>query len=136
MIGAIAPVPFYFLARRFPLSIARYVNIPVFLAGLGAIPPANGINYASWCIVGFIFNYLVRRYHLRWWMRYNYILSAGLDAGVALSLIIIFFTLQLPKGGVNVNWWGNTVWMNTADANGIPMLVPEEGGIFGPSEWK
>jgi len=26
----------------------------------------------------------------------------------------IFFTLQLPKGGLSVNWWGNTVFMNSA----------------------
>ena len=41
-------------------------------------------------------------------MRYNYILSAALDAGVALSVIIIFFTVQYPKGGFELNWWGNT----------------------------
>jgi hypothetical protein len=41
-------------------------------------------------------------------MRYNYILSAALDAGVALSVIVIFFCVQYPKGGVEVNWWGNS----------------------------
>jgi hypothetical protein len=41
-------------------------------------------------------------------MRYNYILSAALDAGVALSMVLIFFVLQYPKGGFTINWWGNT----------------------------
>jgi hypothetical protein len=107
-VGAIAPVPFYVLARRFPLSIWRYINVPVFFAGVSSIPPGSGINYASWSIVGFIFNYCIRRFHFRWWMRYNYILSAALDAGVALSMVLIFFTVQYPKGGFEINWWGNT----------------------------
>jgi hypothetical protein len=72
------------------------------------MPPATGINYASWGIVGFIFNYFIRRHHFRWWMRYNYILSAALDAGVALSVILVFFSVQFPKGGFTINWWGNT----------------------------
>jgi hypothetical protein len=135
LVGCFAPIPFYFLARRFPLSYWRYVNIPVFFAGIGAIPPGTGINYASWALTGFIFNFVIRRNHFRWWMRYNYILSAALGAGVAISAIVIFFTVQYPKGGFNVNWWGNDAWQNTADALGTPMYVLNPGETFGPSSW-
>ena len=106
--GALLPIPCYFLARRFPLSFWRYINIPVGFAGVGAIPPATGVNYASWGLVGFIFNYLIRRFRFAWWMRYNYILSAALDAGVAIGMIVIFFTVRFPKGGFEIEWWGNT----------------------------
>ncbi|EAU93222.2 glutathione transporter [Coprinopsis cinerea okayama7 len=135
LVGAILPIPFYFLARRFPLSIWRYINIPIFFASLGAMPPASGINYISWALTGFIFNYVIRRFHFRWWMRYNYILSAALDAGLGIGMIIVFFTLQMPKGGVQLNWWGNEVWLNTADANGVPLRTLAEGEIIGPSSW-
>ena len=134
-IGAVLPIPFYYLARRFPLSYWRYINIPVLFAGIGFIPPASGINYVSWFVVGFIFQWFMRRYHFRWWMRYNYILAAGLDAGVAVGILFIFFFLQLPKGGITLNWWGNTVWQNTADALGTPFRVMPLGQIFGPSKW-
>lgn len=129
--GAIAPIPFYFLAKRYPLSFWRYVNMPVFFAGVGAMPPASGINYASWVLTGFIFNYCIRRFHFRWWMRYNYILSAALDAGVAIAMVVIFFTLTLPKD-VWISWWGNDVWMNTFDAMGMPAILLEPGQTFGP----
>lgn len=33
----------------------RYINVPVLLNGASYIPPATGINYSSWFIVGFIF---------------------------------------------------------------------------------
>lgn len=68
-------------------------------------------------------------------MRYNYILSAALDAGTILSAIIIFFFLYLPKGGIEFNWWGNTVWQNTFDAIGMPALTVSPGDIFGPRTW-
>jgi len=135
-VGAVAPIPLYFLARRYPLSFWRYVNVPILFAGLSAIPPASGINFISWALTGFIFNYCIRRFHFRWWMRNNYILSAALDGGVALSMTAIFFTLQVWKtGGVNLNWWGNNVWLNTADANGTPFKPLPATGFIGPSKW-
>ena len=67
-------------------------------------------------------------------------LSAGLDSGLAISTIIVFFCLQFPKNGtIGANsiqtWWGNTVYTNTADWNGTPLLPPPPSGTFGPAVW-
>ena len=64
------------------------------------------------------------------------VLSAALDSGVAVSTIIIFFTLQYPaKGTIGLNtiqaWWGNTVALNTADGNKLPLWQAPENGTFG-----
>jgi len=68
----------------------------------------SGINFSSWITCGFIFNYVIRHFDLTWWMRYNYILATALDAGTAISALMIFFTLTLPKrAGIELNWWGN-----------------------------
>ncbi|KAJ7194594.1 OPT oligopeptide transporter [Mycena pura] len=132
LVGALLPIPFYFLARRYPRSSWRYVNIPVFFGSVGAIPAASAYNYAAWGLVGFLFNFVIRRRHFRWWMRYNYILSAALDAGVALSIIVVFFAVQYR--GTTLSWFGNNVWQNTNDANGVPLLISETG-TFGPAVW-
>ncbi|KAJ7163826.1 OPT oligopeptide transporter, partial [Mycena crocata] len=131
-LGLLAPIPFYFLARRYPLSYFRYVNIPVFCGGVAAIPAASAYNYAAWASAGFIFCFFIRRRHFRWWMRYNYILSAALDAGVALATLLMFFTVVYRN--VNVDWIGNTIWLNTADAMGLSFRTPDTG-TFGPAEW-
>ena len=55
LIGAIAPIPFWLWQRRFPYTRLKFINLPVMLNGPTLAPPANGINYASWFIVGFIF---------------------------------------------------------------------------------
>ena len=82
---------------------------------------------------------------MRNWLRFSGwvpldVLSAGLDAGYTFGLFIIFFTLQYPKNGTIgldsiQKWWGNTVYMNTADNKGAPFKRPPEGGKFGPSSW-
>ena len=33
--------------------------------------------------------------------------------GTVLSLIFIFLTLQAPRGGISLGWWGNTVHMKS-----------------------
>lgn len=65
LIGAVLPVPFYYLARKYPLSYWRFVNVPVMFAGVGVMPPATGINFSAWFTVGAIFQYFMRRYHFR-----------------------------------------------------------------------
>ncbi|KAF8577861.1 OPT oligopeptide transporter [Ramaria rubella] len=132
LIGALLPIPFYFAARRWPQSLFKFVNMPVFFAGTAVMPPATGINLASWALVGFVFMYWIRRRHFRWWMRFNYILSAALDSSVAFGIMVIFLSLQLPKGGINLNWWGNTAWQNTRDAMGMPFLTLAPNQTFGP----
>jgi OPT oligopeptide transporter protein len=136
LIGAIVPIPFYFLARRYPRTFWRYINIPIMLMAANMVPPFNGVNYSSFIFVGIFFQWFMRRRHFRWWLRYNYPLAAGLDAGVIIGLFVIFFSLQLrSNGGINVNWWGNSVWQNTADAQLIPLKTLAKGERFGPSTW-
>lgn len=69
------------------------------------MPPARAVNYIGWLSVGLFFNFYVYRKYKSWWARHNYILSAGLDAGVAFMAILAYFTLQIRD--INgANWWG------------------------------
>jgi hypothetical protein len=68
------------------------------------------------------------------------ILSAGLDTGYGISILIIFFALQYPKNGINsqssvLTWWDNTVYTKTADYQGMPYKMIAEGETFGLSSW-
>ncbi|KAI0027591.1 OPT oligopeptide transporter protein-domain-containing protein, partial [Vararia minispora EC-137] len=123
VIGALLPIPFWLWQRRRPHSWIKYVSTPIVLNGVSFIPPSVGINFSSWFAVGFLFQYVVRKRHFAWWSKFNYITSAALDTGTVIALILIFFTLQFPRGGLAINWWGNTVFMNTADYRGEPLLA-------------
>jgi OPT family small oligopeptide transporter len=71
LIGAATPVITFFLQKRSHGGLLKYVNWPVIYTGTGLIPPATPTNYVSWCVVGFIFNYVIRRRHFSWWTKYN-----------------------------------------------------------------
>ena len=86
--------------------------------------------------------YVIRRRHFSWWAKYNYVLSAGLDSGVAIATIVIFFCLQYPQNGaIGINnvqtWWGNKGFQNTVEydpkAVAFKRLAP--GQTFGPTSW-
>ncbi|KAI3456584.1 hypothetical protein Pfo_013247 [Paulownia fortunei] len=106
LVGAVLPVPVWILSKVFPdKKWIPLINIPVISFGFAGMPPATPTNIASWIITGTIFNYFVFKYRKTWWQRYNYVLSAALDAGTALMGVLLFFAFQ--NEGKNVKWWGS-----------------------------
>lgn len=134
LLGAVSPIPFYFLVRKYPTSIFRFVHTPVMWKTVENLNYANGVSFANWFIAGFIFQYWLRKYRTGWWVRYNYLLSGGLEFGIVCCSIFIF-ALTIPKGGIQLNWWGNTVYINTADYQGVPVKILAPGETFGPKTW-
>ncbi|KAF8264675.1 OPT oligopeptide transporter protein-domain-containing protein [Lactarius quietus] len=140
LIGAVLPIIQWALFKRFNIRLLRYLNFPIIFSSLGFMPPATPINYVPWVLICFLFNYVIHRRHFGWWTKYNYILSSALDAGYTIGVAFIFFTLQYPRNG-NIglnsiqNWWGNTVYLNTADAKGTPLKIVSDGQTFGPQSW-
>ncbi|KAF8550793.1 hypothetical protein OG21DRAFT_369595 [Imleria badia] len=115
LIGAVCPLIAYMVHLKWPDSFIRYVNFPVIFSGPGAIAYASGLNYVAWAIVSFIFQYHIRRRHFSWWIKYNYVLSAALDTGLACAVILIFFILQYPK-----NW---TIGLTTVQGGGVILCL-------------
>lgn len=108
LIGAFLPVPFWALSKMFPeKKWIALINIPVISYGFAGMPPATPTNIASWLVTGTIFNYFVFRYRKRWWQKYNYVLSAALDAGTAFMGVLLFFAVQ--NSGKDLKWWGTDV---------------------------
>ncbi|KIK94588.1 hypothetical protein PAXRUDRAFT_827828 [Paxillus rubicundulus Ve08.2h10] len=139
LLGVVLPVIPWYLAKKYPNSFFHFVYMPLIVAG-SAIPPATAANYVPWAIIGFIFQRVIRRRHFSWWAKYNYVLAAALDSGVAIATILIFFCLRFPRNGtIGMNsiqsWWGNTVFTRTLDYEGAPMLTAPSGSTFGPPTW-
>ncbi|KAI3320748.1 OPT family small oligopeptide transporter [Xylariaceae sp. AK1471] len=133
--GAIAPVITWFLARRYPRSIARYINMPLVFGGSGWIPPATAYTYLCWGSIGFLFNYCIKRRFNGWWLQYNYTTSAALDCGLIISTIFIFFTLYLTSANAP-QWYGNYDVYETLDQRGLAIKsFVADGETFGPTRW-
>ncbi|CAG8895596.1 unnamed protein product [Penicillium nalgiovense] len=68
-------------------------------------------------------------------MQYNYVLSAGLDVGLALCTILIFLALNLTDTSFP-EWWGTRITRNTLDVEDKAIRNPiPTGQIFGPAKW-
>lgn len=106
LIGILAPLPVWVLCKMFPQQkYLRLIHMPIILSGAGSMFPARAVNFLCWGAVGIVFNLIVYSRNKGWWARHNYILSAGLDAGVAFMAILCYFTLQIRD--INgVRWWG------------------------------
>ncbi|MCO5596992.1 hypothetical protein L7F22_051064 [Adiantum nelumboides] len=103
--GATASVTVWLCHKAFPkIWWIPYINMPVLLGAIANMPPATSVNYLSWIIVGTVFNYFVFKYYKGWWKKYNYVLSAAMDAGVAFMAVAVYFSLQLPEA--EMRWWG------------------------------
>ncbi|CAD1810437.1 OPT family small oligopeptide transporter [Candida parapsilosis] len=136
IIGAVLPVISWLILKKYPNSIIKYLHWPVFFSGTGYIPPATPFNYTSYCLVGLFFGWWIKRKFFHWWTKYNYSLSAGLDIGLAWSLLIISLAMGLTQTDFP-SWWGNNVVNGTLDTqistNIRKRLAP--GETFGPSTW-
>lgn len=134
-LGAIVPVIFFLLSKKFPKSPIKYLMAPLIFGGAAAIPPATPLNYLSWGIVGFIFQKVIRQKYFGWWSRLNYLTSSALDLGLALSTIFIFVAFTV-NGVEAPKWWGNTIVRSTLDAQDAAVQkVVGVGEHFGPQVW-
>lgn len=119
-----------------PLSHLSWFEPAVFWAGAMQWTGGNNLSYATNGVyLSFIFMYYIKRRYEPWWAKYNYLIEAGLNMGVAISAIIQTFSLSFT--GVELSWWGNTVSTAGVDFrayNQNASLLPlPDAGYFGPS---
>lgn len=130
LIGAVLPIPFWLLMRKFPhVKWLKHIHFPIMLSATAYMPPTPPGNYPSWFLVGFLFNFILIRHARSWWKRYAYVFSAAMDCGVAVGVLIIFFLLQ--NNGIEFpTWWGS----GGSTGDGCPLSHANYSGII-PSHY-
>ncbi|KAK2971821.1 hypothetical protein RJ640_005947 [Escallonia rubra] len=125
--GAIGPVVVWILHKAFPKQEwIKLINLPVILGATAMMPPATTLNFNSWIFVGTIFGFFIFRYRKGWWQRYNYVLSAALDAGVAFMGVLLYFSLGMEE--ISISWWGSAgEHCPLASCSTAPGIVPADG---------
>ena len=69
LIGAVLPIPFYFLRKKF--GIFSYFHVPIFLLG-GTVWAPQNLSYMWPAVpIAYVFNYYIKRRFLGWWSKYN-----------------------------------------------------------------
>ncbi|CCH44459.1 Oligopeptide transporter [Wickerhamomyces ciferrii] len=132
IIGPVLSFCGWLLHRRWPDKIIGKFNAPIFFVGPGNIPPATPYNYGCYFVLSAFLNWLRNKWP-RWDAKYKFIMGAGVETGVAISVVVIFLCAQYPGG--KLSWWGNEVYKNTIDLKGSTYYKLPEGQTFGPDKW-
>ncbi|GAA5912995.1 hypothetical protein JCM6882_008892 [Rhodosporidiobolus microsporus] len=106
LIGFAVPVPFYILHRLYPKLRANLVITPLICYGLGYLNAGiNSQNFMA-IITAVLSQWYLRKYRSTWFRKYNYILSAALDAGIQIYVFITTFALAGGNGHTQTmpNW--------------------------------
>lgn len=102
ILGFVAPVPFYLLHRWKPTAGFQRINTSLFAACLyHAVWGATSGRMTS-IALAVATQYYVRKYHFRWYQRYNYILNAALEGGTQCAVLLLTFLVQ-GGAGVKLN---------------------------------
>ncbi|KAJ6496101.1 OPT-domain-containing protein [Mycena sanguinolenta] len=128
LIGAILPIPVYFLRKK--VKALEYVHIPVLLTGGLIWAPYSMANIWPAVPIGYFFNVFIKRRYIAWWSKYNYVTTTAFSAAIAICAIVIFFAIEWP--GVTINWSGNNRPFEGCDAMGCARLTVPDQGWFGP----
>ncbi|RDX62929.1 Oligopeptide transporter 4, partial [Mucuna pruriens] len=128
-IGALGPLVVWVLQKLFPKQEwMSLIHLPVLFGATGNMPPASTVNFNSWIIVGTIFNYFIFKYRKNWWQRYNYVLAAALDAGLAFMTVLLYFAVNME--GKNIDWWGTDEHCNLAKCPTAKGVVADGCPVF------
>ncbi|CAH2355444.1 oligopeptide transporter 2 [[Candida] railenensis] len=118
-----------------PRKWSRNFQPSIFIGGFMGFAPYNLSYSTGGLYLSYLFMVYIKKRYLTWWEKYNFILSSGLEAGMAFSGIIIFFAVQYHDK--SISWWGNNVSYEGIDGGNPPqsrLFAAEDApdGYFGP----
>ncbi|KAL2912259.1 OPT superfamily [Polyrhizophydium stewartii] len=104
LVGIILPFLPWLGNKVFPHPYWRFVHFPL----MAYLLPSGFYHSAltSFIIISFVFMNLLFTYQHAWWAKYNFVLSAALDAGSGIAVLIstlLAIKIVVPASSVNPN---------------------------------
>ncbi|KHC54333.1 OPT family small oligopeptide transporter [Candida albicans P75010] len=133
LIGFLLAFPCIAIKKYAPRKYVKYFEPSIVIGGFLKYAPYNLSYYIPGVYVSYAFMSYIKRKYEAWWQKYTYVLSTGLNAGIAFSSIIIFFAVMYHEK--DINWWGNTVMYSGVDyamTGWLNATVDAPDGYFGP----
>ena len=109
LLGLVAPVPFWLIHKYAPKLRLDYWNTAIIASAMAILDHGTHSALLLHYAVGFFSQLYLRKYRTNWFIKYNYVLSAGLDGGAAFINFILTFTV-FGAGGKVIPfppYWGN-----------------------------
>ncbi|KAH8101853.1 peptide transporter MTD1 [Cristinia sonorae] len=100
LIGLAVPIPFWIAHRFFPKIHAEKVVTPVLCWTLGYLSVGINSSVFTTFLLAVFSQYYLRRYRPRWFRKYNFLMSAGLDGGTQVMVFVYTFAVGGGSGKV------------------------------------
>ncbi|KAJ7706005.1 OPT oligopeptide transporter [Mycena rosella] len=102
IIGLFVPIPFYVLHRYFPKAHFDSVITPMICSEIGYLSGTFPSLFCTFLLCLFS-QYYLRKYHGRWFRKYNFLMSAALDGGTEVMTFVYSFAVG-GAGGKTINF--------------------------------
>lgn len=93
LLGFVVPLPFYILNKYRPHPFLSYINLSIILWYMGYLFVGINASILMYFLLGFIAQWYLRKYYPMFFVKYNYIVSAGLDGGTQVMVFILTFAV-------------------------------------------
>ncbi|MBW0495046.1 hypothetical protein O181_034761 [Austropuccinia psidii MF-1] len=97
-IGLLLPIPFFIFHKFLPHWRLDRVNTPLVFGTFAFVGDRVNAGFMASVIAGFLSQFYAKRYHPKWFHRYNYVLSAALDGGAQVTAVVLGFVVEGGAG--------------------------------------
>lgn len=97
-IGLVLPVIPWAMNKVWPHPYWYLINMPILT--FASSPGAPNPSILPVAIIGFIFQFYLRRYSKELFDKYNYVIAVALDSGLAIATLMFTVVLSLAGEGV------------------------------------
>jgi hypothetical protein len=99
LIGFVVPLPFYIMHRLRPQQrIWSYLNLSIILWYLGYLFVGINSSILSYYAIGIFGQFYLRKYRPKYFVKWNYLVSAAMDGGTQVLLFLLTFALAGGSG--------------------------------------
>ena len=134
LIGFLAAIPCIIFKKYGPRKFTKYFEPSIIISGFMSYAPYNLSYTTGGLYVGYAFMHHIKRRYEAWWEKYDYLLSSGIEAGIAFSSIIIYFSVKYHNKPIS--WLGNNVshkgWDHNMSKGYLNATLHAPEGYFGP----
>ncbi|KAM3084106.1 hypothetical protein ACMFMG_001788 [Clarireedia jacksonii] len=110
LLGFLVPVPFWLLNRYFPHQrVWSYLNLSIILWYCGYLVVGINASVFMYYYIGAFGQFYLRKYRPAYFVKWNYLVSAGLDGGTQVMVFLLTFAVAGGSGKSRPfpTWAGN-----------------------------
>ena len=110
LVGFLVPLPFYIMHKFFPHQrIWSYLNLSIILWYMGYLVIGINSSVFTYFIIGAIGQFYLRKYRPKYFIKWNYLVSAALDGGTQVMVFLLSFAVAGASGTARPfpTWAGN-----------------------------